>query len=267
VRLSARLFHAVTVKDYTWTPGEGRRSADWYEQSTQRFLQRLEGHVEVRGKTVLDVGCGTGDMAAIIAGEGAERVVGIDLHIDPGEHQQLTARYGADIAGRVELVQTEGDMRELGEQQFDVVFSKEAMEHYDDPEGFVPLMVRRVRPGGVLAMGFGPLWKAFDGGHMNYMTRMPWAHLLFPEDVIMAERRRFRPEEDASHFGEILGGLNKMTLARFEAIMERSGLEPTFVKHNAGDHPAVRAMDKLARLRPLREYFTNNVYGVWTRPA
>ncbi|MEA2125910.1 MAG: hypothetical protein QOI80_2692 [Solirubrobacteraceae bacterium] len=267
MRPAARLFHALTVKDHTWTPGEGRRSADWYEESTQRFLARLEGRVDVNGKTVLDVGCGTGDMAAILARMGAARVVGTDLHVDPGEPAQLAARYGADVAERVELVQTEGDMHELGDEEFDLVFSKEAMEHYGDPEGFVPMMVRRVKPGGSLVIGFGPLWKSFDGGHMGYMTRFPWAHLLFPEDVIMAERRRFRPEEDATHFGEIMGGLNKMTLARFEAIMAGTGLRPEFVKHNAGDHPAVRAMDKVARVRPLREYFTNNVYGIWTRPA
>jgi SAM-dependent methyltransferase len=267
VRPSARLFHAITVKDYTWTPGEGRRSPDWYQDSTRRFLDRFEGRVDVRGKSVLDVGCGTGDMAAILAREGAARVVGIDLNLEPGEHENLVERYGQDVAARVELVRTTGDMHELGDEQFDLVFSKEAMEHYDDPEGFVPLMVRRVRPGGSLVIGFGPLWRSFDGGHMGYMTRMPWAHLLFPEDVIMAERRRFRPEEQATHFGEILGGLNKMTLKRFEQIMAATGLRPEYVRHNAGDHPAVRAMDKLARVRPLREYFTNNVYGIWTGPA
>ena len=265
--LVARAFHSVCVRDYEWHPDAGLRTAEWHEDSTRRFLDRLEGHVDVRGKEVLDVGCGTGELAATLVRDGAARAVGIEIDLLPDTRERLAGHFGADVAERVEFVETSGDLHELGDRRFDVVFSKEAMEHYDDPEGFVPLMAERVRPGGRLAIGFGPLWKSFDGGHMSYMTRLPWAHLLFPEDVIMAERRRFRPDEDARHFGEIRGGLNKMTLARFETIMRSSGLEPVFVRRNAGDHPAVRAMEVLARVRPLREYFTNNVYGVWEKPA
>jgi len=43
------------------------------------------------------------------------------------------------------------------------------------------------------------------------MTPLPWAHLLFPESVIMNERKRFRPDENANKFEEVKGGLNKMT--------------------------------------------------------
>jgi SAM-dependent methyltransferase len=203
----------------------------------------------------------------MLARDGAARVVGVDLGFAQSAIDELRERYGEEAASRVQLITTTGDMHELGDQRFGIVISKEAMEHYEDPEGFVPRVVERLEPGGELVIGFGPLWKSFDGGHIGYMTRVPWAHLIFPEDVIMAERRRFRPDENATHFGEIRGGLNKMTLARFERIMAATGLEPVFVKHNAGGHPAVRAMDKLARVRPLREYFTNNVYGIWRKPA
>ncbi len=265
--LAARAFHLISVKDYTWKPDDGVRSPDWYEQSAQRFLGRLEGHADFRGKTVLDIGCGFGEMAAILARDGAARVVGIDINVPAGADAALVERYGDEALQRVELVETAGDLHELGDEQFDVVLSKESMEHYPDPETFVPLIASRVRPGGILVIGFGPLWKAFDGGHIRYMTKVPWAHLIFPENVIMAERRRFRPEENATRFSEIRGGLNKITLRRFEAIISSTGFEPVFVKYNAGDHPAVAAMDKLAKIPPLREYFTRNVYGVWAKPV
>jgi SAM-dependent methyltransferase len=265
--LSKRLFHALTQKNYVWTPGSGRESAEWYEQSAHRFLDRFEGRIDVQGKTVLDVGTGTGELAAVLAREGAARVVGIDIQFSDRTIEELRDRYGAKTVHKVRLVPTTRDMHELGYEQFDMVFSKEAMEHYADPEAFVPLMVQRVKPGGQMVIGFGPLWKAYDGGHMPYMTKVPWAHLVFPEEVIMAERRRFRPQENATSFSEILGGLNKITLERFETIPRDAGLEPIFIQHNAGQHPAVRAMDQLARIRPLREYFTHNVHGIWRKPA
>ena len=246
--LSRSIFHAITVKGYTWTPSDTRRDPEVDERSAERFLARFGDRLDFRGNEILDVGCDAGDLAAVLARDGARHVTGIELHTVDENHRVLAERYGSTVADRVELLRTSGDMEELGDRQFDLVFSKEAMEHYADPESFVPQMARRVRPGGAMVIGFGPLWKAFDGGHMDYMTKVPWAHLIFPERVIMAERRRFRPEEHAERFEDIRGGLNKMTLERFEAIMASSGFTPEFVK-------------------PLREHFTNNVWGIWRNPA
>jgi len=58
-------------------------------------------------------------------------------------------------------------------------------------------MKQYLKQDGLLVIGFSPLWKAPYGGHIRFMTKLPWAHLIFPEEVIMAERRRFRPDEEA----------------------------------------------------------------------
>jgi hypothetical protein len=89
-----------------------------------------------------------------------------------------------------------------------MILSKDSFEHYDDPEHFITTIAERLNPGGELVIGFGPLWKSPTGGHINYMTPLPWAHLLFSENVIMAERRRFRPQENARRWSEVRGGLN-----------------------------------------------------------
>jgi SAM-dependent methyltransferase len=218
----------------------------------------------VAGRSVLDVGSGRGATCVELARRGAARVVGTDLQVAPQAREVIAAE--PELAERIEFVETDGTLRELGDEQFDVVLSKDCFEHYADPESFVHALADRVAPGGVLAIGFGPLWKSPYGGHIEYMTPVPWAHLVFPEDVIMDERRRFRPREDARSFAEIRGGLNKMTLARFRAIMDSSGLERVYLATNVSENPAVRAMDVLSRIPPLREFFTTNVYGLWRKP-
>ena len=115
-------------------------------------------------------------------------------------------------------------------------------------------------PGGELFIGFGPLWKSPTGGRIDFMTGMPWAHLLFPERVVMAERWRFRPDEDYR-------GLNKMTLARFRSLMGATGLECRSFATNVSDNRVVKAMGAIARLPGMREYFTTSVYGVWRKRA
>ena len=258
------LFHQVTYRNYEYTPDSGIRSVAADDESTQRFIERFGGRLDFAGRSVLDVGCGLGSMCAEAVRGGAERVVGVDLDVARAETR--IAEQVPDLAGRVSLIETGGRLEELDGQAFDLVISKDSMEHYADPESFVHLMTRHLGPGGSLVIGFSPLWKSPKGGHIDFMTPLPWAQLLFPEATIMAERRRFRPDEDARSFGEIKGGLNKMTLKRFRAVMAGTGLEPVFFETNVSRNPAVRAMKVLSRLRPVREYFTQSVYSIWRRP-
>lgn len=261
--LSRWLFHQITVKDPGSTPAAGSRDAEGDDSSVEQFIARFGGNLTFAGKSVLDVGCGMGTLAAEAARQGASEVVGIDLELAAAK-EQIGRRY-ADVADRIELVTTAGDLEEIAGRSFDLVISKDAMEHYPDPERFVPKIAARVAPGGELAIGFSPLWKSPRGGHIYYMTKVPWAHLIFAEQTIMAERKRFRPDEDAQSFAEVRGGLNKMTYARFRRIMAATGLQPIFFATNAGDSKAVQAMRVLARVRPLREYFTQSVYSVWRK--
>jgi len=241
-----------------------RRYHEYDVESTRRFFGRFGGFLELRGKSMLDVGCGRGAVCLEAARRGAARVVGTDLHIPPQASRLMAEDHGA--ADKVVLLETDGTLRELGDERFDIVISKDSFEHYANPEAFVHTLAGVVEPGGMLAVGFGPLWKSPTGGHIEYMTSLPWAHLLFPEEVVMAERRRFRPEEDARRFEEIRGGLNRMTLRRFERIMGSSGLERVYYATNVSDNPVVRAMGVASALPGFREFLTANVYGVWQRP-
>jgi SAM-dependent methyltransferase len=267
--VSRSLFHAVSFRHAEPPRYDDerfhRRFFGYDVESTRRFFARFEVSFDVAGKAVLDVGCGRGAAAVEAARRGAAHVVGIDLQIAP-QAVRMVAEDSA-LAGRVELVETDGTLDELGERTFDVVLSKDSFEHYADPESFVFALKRRVRPGGVLAIGFGPLWRSPTGGHIDYMTPLPWAHLLFPEDVILAERRRFRPDDEARTFAEVAGGLNKMTLARFEAIMASSGLERVYFDVNVSENPVVKAMKVVSRIPGLGELLTTNVYGVWRQPS
>ncbi len=230
------------------------------------FLGRFEGRLSLDSKTVLDIGCGAGNLCVQAARHGAGRVVGVD--VQPLEvPRELIAQRFPDLSGRIELIETNGEMSELGDERFGVVLSKDSFEHYPDPESFVRVVAGRLEPGGLLAVHFAPLWKSPKGGHIDFMTRLPWAHLLFPERVVMAERKRFRPAENAERFEDILGGLNKMTLRRFRGLMADSKLECLYFATNASDRPVVRAMSLAARLPGLEEYLTTSVTGLWRKPA
>lgn len=261
------LFHRLvaTPTQPEHPPHHDSASFDHDDASAERFFSRFGSELELRGKSVLDIGCGTGSVCIEAAMRGAPSVVGIDMQLIDVARERLQT-CSPEVVEKVEFLATDGSLAEIAGRQFDTILSKDSFEHYDDPENFVHVMTGFLRPGGELAIGFGPLWKSPAGGHIDFMTRLPWAHLIFPEAVIMAERRRFRPDEDAERFGDVIGGLNKITCRRFEQIMAASGLECQFLESNVSPHPAMRAMKAVSRVPPLREYFTNNIYTIWRKP-
>ena len=115
-------------------------------------------------------------------------------------------------------------------------------------------------------IGFGGLWRSPYGGHLMHMTKVPWAHLLFPESVILQERKRFRPNEDPSCFEEIKGGLNRMRLAKFRSVMTQTKLEPTYFDTNRNDRAVGKALNVLSKLPGLEGYFTFSIHSIWEHP-
>ncbi len=159
MKLGQWVFHQITDKNYVLTPETRQRDPEWADESTRRFIDRFAGRLEFSGKLVLDVGCGLGSLCAAAAQHGAVEVVGIDLHNVSRTVAQFSEQY-PELAGRVQFVATEGNLDELGQRQFDLVVSKDAMEHFAEPEAFIHRMTRFVKPGGDLAIGFGPFGKA-----------------------------------------------------------------------------------------------------------
>ncbi len=68
-------------------------------------------------------------------------------------------------------------------------------------------------------ISFGPTWYHPLGGHL--FSVFPWAHLLFSERALLRWRSGFR-SDGATRFREVEGGLNQMTIRRFEKIVEMS---------------------------------------------
>ena len=256
------------------TRGAEARGATFSEEGFARglesaavFVERFGGRLRCEGKDVLDVGCGAGELAVMTARRGARSVTGVDISgaaIDFAR-DKLQREY-SDVADRVRLRRID-NLAELTGTSFDVILSKDSFEHFDDAAAIVGQVTSMLRPGGTLAVGFGPLWKSPYGGHLNYMTKVPWVHLLVPERVVMRERRRHTPQgelwDGAMRYEEITGGLNRMTLARMRQIMAETGLEPQYLATNLHHSLGKRIIGRLSRIPGLKEYFTFNVYSLW----
>jgi SAM-dependent methyltransferase len=194
------------------------------------FARRtIEGFDDlVRGRTVLDYGCGPGFQSVAMGKTcGVKFVFGLDVV----DSWISIARERAIQAGCEQHVQFGTQVPQNLEGSFDVVLSLSAFEHYKDPAFELEQMRRYLKPGGMILLAFAEPWYSHSGSHFNNYTNIPvlnrpvpWLNLLFSDRAMLALRSRFR-EDHPDRIEDISGGLNRMTIARFEQIISASGLK------------------------------------------
>ena len=129
----------------TWTAGDFGRIAVGYEEGAAAFIERLGLKP---GDQVLDVACGTGNLALPAARAGA-RVTGID--IAPALVVQLAARAAAE---GLTLEAREGDAEALpfADDSFDTVVTMFGAMFAAHPQQAANELLRVTRPGGRIGM-------------------------------------------------------------------------------------------------------------------
>jgi SAM-dependent methyltransferase len=177
-------------------------------------LSRLLGAellASVRDRVVIDFGCGEGHESIEMAKAHAKRVVGTDIREDMLE----LARLNAAKAGMDQICH----FTTSPEERADLVISIDAFEHFGDPKAVLRAFDDLLVPGGTAVISFGPTWYHPMGGHL--FSVFPWAHLVFTESALLRWRADYR-SDGAHKFSEVAGGLNQMTIRRFEDLVHRS---------------------------------------------
>ncbi|MEO7143068.1 MAG: methyltransferase domain-containing protein, partial [Bryobacteraceae bacterium] len=183
-------------------------------KSKLTVLMGNEIFTKISGKVVIDFGCGEGADSVEMAQKGAKRVIGIDIREDVLQ----VARQKAATSEVQSFCFFASSTNELA----DFVVSLDAFEHFADPMAILRSMNTLLRPGGEVLVCFGPTWYHPLGGHL--FSVFPWAHLMFSEKALIRWRSTFKTD-GATRFGEVAGGLNQMTIAKFEQLVAGSPLE------------------------------------------
>ena len=134
----------VALLERVW--GEGYLSPGGPEE----VAMILDG-IDLRAKTVLDIGCGAGAIDVLLAEKyQAGKVIGID--VDPSLIERCEQRASkAGIEGRVEFRCVDPGPLPFDDGGFDAVFSKDSIIHIEDKHAIFAEIFRVLRPGGMFA--------------------------------------------------------------------------------------------------------------------
>lgn len=178
VRRSIRLFRLFL--------SEQSDPSTFYTALAQDSVEQLSQFVDLRGRTLLDVGGGPGFFGRAFRDAGA-RYVGLELDAP------------ADLAAEVFAIHGSGEAIPVRTGAVDITYSSNVLEHVRRPWVLADELVRVTVPGGIVFLSFTP-WLSPWGGHET----SPW-HLIGGRYA----RRRYRRKnghEPKNSYGETLFG-------------------------------------------------------------
>jgi SAM-dependent methyltransferase len=220
----------VELQDYQTQRKPLQRASMEYEdeKNTRGFQVFFDGFTEpldVRGKRVLDFGCGYGGRTVRYAELGAASITGIEILTEMVEEARAFAASKGIAANFLEAC---GERLPFEPDSFDVVCSYDVFEHVEDVEQCLNECWRVLAPGGKLYGVFPPYHHPTGGSHLHgYISKSPLPNVFFSGETLMAaatelmdaRQQAFRPPPLRRN--DPLWGVNGMTIRNFETILRR----------------------------------------------
>jgi 2-polyprenyl-3-methyl-5-hydroxy-6-metoxy-1,4-benzoquinol methylase len=213
-RFDVDLFCALN-SEYAETPLVRRPRSLELDGLAEAARTRLTGvetaGVPLRGRRVLEIGCGAGALSRVLAEEYDCDVVGLDIVAKPSWSTLGHPR--VDL--RVLDISTE-DSAALG--RFDAIVSFVVLEHVAHPYAMLTAVEHLLQPGGRAYLSAN-LYRGPMASHRYREVFFPWPHLLFPEHVFTEFYTRVHGRP-----GIRPSWVNKLTHAHYELYLSRLGV-------------------------------------------
>jgi hypothetical protein len=136
-------------------------------------------------------------------------------------------------------------------------------------------MKKRLKPGGRIYTGFGPLYTSLYGDHDRrtvifspwglwgrLLALVPWGH-LFMESWIIDMNNRYRAKK-VNSMRDL--GLNRMSASDYRRAFRESGISIVYFRANQSTSIQSRVFSWLARIPCLGDYCVYNIYCILEKP-
>ena len=264
IRLTNKIFPAVQ-HPFNMANDGSQTYAEWQfakgADTIACYRELYSGEEMFAGKTVLDMGCGAAGKSLYYLSLGTSSVTGVDI-VTHYQNEALDFAQRLGYGDRFQFVCASATDLPFDDNSFDVIIMNDFMEHVSEPEAALNEARRLIKPGGRIFINFPPYYHP-SGAHMSDVINLPWAHLFFSEQAMIAayrdlvkgmpdeqERLDLRIDTDDSG-NDYLGYINKMTLKRFKRILANLQITPQYYH----EIPLRKYFTPLAHLPGVKEMF------------
>ena len=179
----------------------------------------------VRGRRVLDAGCGMAYGSVILAEAGASEVVGVD------NAEAIVETVQARLPQGVRVIHGDVSRLDFPSDSFDIVVCFEVVEHVQDTDAVLDELTRVLRPGGLFAVS-SPNRDTYPQGNPHHV------HEFQPEELGQALEARFANVRIVHQHGFLTSAILDEDAFRAD---EGAALESIEVRKTVGHSPGKEA--------------------------
>jgi ubiquinone/menaquinone biosynthesis C-methylase UbiE len=190
-------------------------------EAAHRRVRWAHNHVDLRGKDVLEIGCGSGVESWTIANNLDARVHGVDV-IETSSWEKLRGERCEFSC--VDLAQESP----FAANSFDRIVSFTVWEHVRHPHALLEETFRILKPGGLQWLRAN-LYAGPMASHRYREIYFPWPHLLFSDDVVREwDRKHGRPPRG-------LSWVNHLSMYHYRAYFADVGFRLRYLRLQNAD--------------------------------
>lgn len=216
---------------------------------------------------VMEIGCGKGKRCFEAALGGAYKVLGVDISEKSIQSAEKTLL--SDFSEFADTINFEcSSIDKITENNFDVIISENAFEHILDVPSVLNELELRLKKGGRIYIGFGPLFHSPFGDHgwiraaLPLGKWLPWSHVILPRNLILKILSKRHHKKITNFYDWPFLSLNELTIADFKRIFQDSKLHVSSFRVNVGYSPKAKLISLIGKIPLLEKYFTHNIFCI-----
>ncbi len=253
---------------------------EWRDDDTTVAIEQAFDWERVKGKRVLEFGCGAGPLARMCAERGAASVIGADL--SKVMIARAKDRYKDSNLPIEFICEPDAARISLPDNSVDIIFCFDVMEHIMEYEAIAKEWRRVLAPGGRILIWW-QAWRHPYGHHLYTMIPLPWVHMLLSDAGLFRVATRIYEHPDFRprfwHFDEHgqkkkdmyrktkLVDLNKLTIGKFDTLMRRNGLTTQRKRLNPFGGQRFALLKKVLARSPWPDFFCSSVVYELEKPS
>jgi len=205
-----------------------------YKESVSKrhseLLLEIEKFTNLKGRRILDFGCGSGAGTVHLSLQGVD-VVGVDNNQPGDDNIREAEKYALECKSKATFACMDGESLSFPEESFDAVLAIDVFEHLKDPQKVLSEIKRVLKVGGSLVMIWQPYFAPY-GGHLKFYSKNPWRQLMpfFNKEKYLRKAYKRNPISSYEREIKVVNSLNKLTMRRFRKMIASSGLNLKVIK-------------------------------------